>query len=124
MVEVLRQLEKKTTPIVSFKLAFLLENLVDSAERRDVARFVEQMMKTKILQCLHALLRVRKSIVAEGPLPPLIRPAAQAGIDGKEIEINELLSAALGWKPIGVAQTRFPTAKGFFVRRLDDRSIC
>ena len=83
VVEILRQLEEKKTPDVAFKLAFLLENLVDAAESRDVARFVKQMMETKILQGLHALLRFGEPIIAKGALPPLIRAAAQAGIDGK-----------------------------------------
>src|SRR5258708_38496977 len=50
VVEILRQLEEKSPPIVSLKLAFLIKNLVDSSESRDVARFIEQMVETKILQ--------------------------------------------------------------------------
>ena len=83
MVEILRQLEKKTTSSVAFELAFLFENLVGAAESRDVARFVKQMMETKVLQGLHALLRFGEPIIAKGALPPLIRSTTQAGIDGK-----------------------------------------
>ena len=95
VVEILRQLEKKKTSGVAFELPFLFEYLVGAAESWDIARFVKQMMETKVLQGLHALLRFGEPIIAKGALPPLIRSAAQTGIDGKQVEINELLSAAL-----------------------------
>ena len=116
VVEILRQLEKKKTSRVAFELAFLFKYLVGAAESRDVARFVKQMMETKVLQGLHALLRFGEPIIAKGALPPLIRSATQAGIDGKQVEVNELLPAALARQPINVPQMRCPVAGGTLFR--------
>ena len=70
VVEILRQFEKKKTSGVAFELPFLFEYLVGATESRDIARFVKQMMETKVLQGLHALLRFGEPIIAKGALPP------------------------------------------------------
>ena len=123
-IDELSQLEEEAPQIVSFQATFLLEDLVDPTESGNVARFVEQVMEAKLLQCRQRLRGIRKLIMGKDPQPPITCVAAQACVDGKKVEINELLSAALDWNPVDVAQMRFPTTKGFFLWRLDDRSIC